>query len=534
MPRRARQVQAEDDAPIPTKIQPSAPNPPLDFTSPQNLFESLIAPMTREDFFSTYWEKKPLLLQGRDPAVQSYYRSLFLLEDLKHASGQGIYYGRDVNLCKCKDGKKVLLPKRGKAGYSDIMKEFQKSRATVQFHQPQRYNDNLWHIMEKLECFFGALVGCNVYITPSESQGLPAHHDDVEVFILQVEGEKHWRLYEPIIPLAREYDVAPVEKVTTPTHEFLLKEGDLLYFPRGVIHQADTPASCPHSTHVTISTYQNTSWADYLQDLMPSLLHDAGKENVNFRSGLPQQQLLFSDSANARCTLAGLLKELAKRIEGGCPLRSCEMLRDFMGHRLPPYTKAGSQEEKNTSTKISNKIPNLNSTIQLRYKDYAAITVDHVPKMLDPAEELMIYVFHAVNNNRECHMVSDTEESPPVNGLRFPLSHMNALKAIWENRPLLVKDLPLESDRDKENLAISLWTEGLVQNIHTEGYQFPQFYSRSADSSADSDESIPTVIELAAFHQLNRFPAMQQAFQHGARLKDASGEQLVPTFPNYL
>lgn len=33
--------------------------------------------------------------------------------------------------------------------------------------------------------------------------------------------------------------------------------GDLLYFPRGTIHQADTPLGVSHSTHVTISTYQN-------------------------------------------------------------------------------------------------------------------------------------------------------------------------------------------------------------------------------------------------------------------------------------
>lgn len=48
-------------------------------------------------------------------------------------------------------------------------------------------------------------------------------HLSFQVFILQVEGEKHWRLYEPIVPLAREYDVAPVDKVKTPTHDFLLK-----------------------------------------------------------------------------------------------------------------------------------------------------------------------------------------------------------------------------------------------------------------------------------------------------------------------
>ena len=29
-----------------------------------------------------------------------------------------------------------------------------------------------------------------------------------------------------------------------------------MYFPRGTIHHADTPTGVPHSTHITISTYQ--------------------------------------------------------------------------------------------------------------------------------------------------------------------------------------------------------------------------------------------------------------------------------------
>ncbi|XP_075053129.1 ribosomal oxygenase 2 isoform X2 [Mixophyes fleayi] len=470
MSRRERQVEAED-ATSPSKKPRHQPDvPPLDFTTPRSLFQSLIAPITSEEFFTTYWEKKRLLIQQRSPQVGSYYQSLFPMKDLRHASSKGIFYGRDVNMCKCKHGKKVVLQRRGKANYLEILKDFRRSKATIQFHQPQRFNDKLWHIMEKLECFFGTLVGCNVYITPSESQGLPPHHDDVEVFILQVEGEKHWRLYKPITPLAREYDVVPPDVVITQTHDILLKEGDMLYFPRGVIHQADTPASSSHSTHVTISTYQNTTWVDYLQDLMPPLLNDAAMDDVELRKGIPLQQLLLLDPSSAAKTLTGLLSNITKRIEGRCQLRSSEMLRDFMVHRLPPYVEIGSSLylEKSRDDMKSDDPPNINSTIKLQYQDYAAIAIDKVPKMLNPKEELMAYVIHALRNERKTHMISDNEGSPPVNGLRFPLTHMNALKAIWENETVRVKDLPLESDHDKENLVLSLWTEGLLENVPAE------------------------------------------------------------------
>jgi lysine-specific demethylase/histidyl-hydroxylase NO66 len=36
-----------------------------------------------------------------------------------------------------------------------------------------------------------------MYLTPPGTQGFAPHYDDVEVFILQLEGKKRWRLYEP-------------------------------------------------------------------------------------------------------------------------------------------------------------------------------------------------------------------------------------------------------------------------------------------------------------------------------------------------
>ena len=49
--------------------------------------------------------------------------------------------------------------------------------------------------MELLESYFGNLVGCNGYLTPAKSQGLAAHWDDIDAFILQTEGKKHWQIY---------------------------------------------------------------------------------------------------------------------------------------------------------------------------------------------------------------------------------------------------------------------------------------------------------------------------------------------------
>lgn len=36
------------------------------------------------------------------------------------------------------------------------------------------------------------------YLTPPDSQGFAPHYDDIEAFVLQLEGKKHWRLYNPL------------------------------------------------------------------------------------------------------------------------------------------------------------------------------------------------------------------------------------------------------------------------------------------------------------------------------------------------
>ncbi|GLD47301.1 bifunctional lysine-specific demethylase and histidyl-hydroxylase MINA isoform X2, partial [Lates japonicus] len=344
--RKAKTVKrwSSDDEQLPPKlsrVKQSEMPPLLCFDSPVSLFESLIQPMGREVFFREYWEKKPLHLQRSDSSTASYYQSLFQLSDLYSLCSQGMEYYRDVNIVRCTNGKKEVLNKEGQVKSSVLTKYLAQNKATIQFHQPQRFKDELWRIQEKLECFFGALVGSNVYITPQESQGLPAHYDDVEVFILQLEGQKQWLLYSPTVPLAAEYSVESGERIGSPTHDIILKAGDLLYFPRGTIHQAKTPPGVDHSTHLTLSTYQRMSWGDMLLDVFPSLLCDSSRTDISLREGVPRRLLLgSSEDLDTSRRLASVLRSLADEMETGkLGVHSTHMKKDFIMNRLPPYSQ---------------------------------------------------------------------------------------------------------------------------------------------------------------------------------------------------
>lgn len=434
---------------------------PLCFNSPVSLFESLIQPMGTEQFFREYWEKKPLHLQRSDPSTASYYQSLFQLSDLQSLCSNNLEYYRDINVVRCINGKKKVLNKQGQVKNSALCKNFVQNKATIQFHQPQRFKDELWKIQEKLECFFGALVGSNVYITPQESQGLPPHYDDVEVFILQLEGQKHWRLYSPTVPLAAEYSVESEERIGSPTHDIVLKAGDLLYFPRGTIHQAETPAGVDHSTHLTLSTYQRMSLGDLLLDIFPSLLCDRSKSEVSLRQGIPRRLLLGnSEGLDTARLLAARFRSLADEMETGMQeVTSTHMKRDFIMNRLPPY----SQQELLTP---SGKIPALEDMVCLRFKDHMVITVEPSQERTDEATELVISVLHSLKNQRESHMMGEScDEQDGLNiswGLQFPLSHLQALRQLQQAEQLAVDQLQLPTQEAKLSLVLALWSENLL------------------------------------------------------------------------
>src|SRR5207244_11533076 len=80
----------------------------------------------------------------------------------------------------------------------------------------------------------------NMYLTPAGAQGFGPHFDDHDVFIVQIEGYKRWRLYESArkLPLKFEDLIVPRERLVGPVEEVRLEPGDLLYLPPGFVHEA--------------------------------------------------------------------------------------------------------------------------------------------------------------------------------------------------------------------------------------------------------------------------------------------------------
>ena len=116
-----------------------------------------------------------------------------------------------------------------------------------------------WHpaalYCRALEAALRCPVQANAYYTPGSAQGFAVHHDTHDVLILQVAGDKLWRVYEPVLELPlKEQRWSPAHgDLGEPVLEVTLKAGDTLYLPRGWPHEALT--SDESSLHLTIGLH---------------------------------------------------------------------------------------------------------------------------------------------------------------------------------------------------------------------------------------------------------------------------------------
>ncbi|MEW1955498.1 cupin domain-containing protein [Terrabacter sp. NPDC080008] len=106
----------------------------------------------------------------------------------------------------------------------------------------------------------GHPVQANAYVTPSQNTGFSDHYDVHDVFVLQMGGEKRWRVRPPVheSPLRdqpwTDHRVAVQEAARRPAeHEFTLRPGDVLYLPRGWLHSATALGGV--STHLTLGVH---------------------------------------------------------------------------------------------------------------------------------------------------------------------------------------------------------------------------------------------------------------------------------------
>ena len=357
-----------------------------------------------------------------------------------------------------------------------------------------------------VQLFLGILYSISIaYLTPggTENQGFAPHYDDIEAFILQLEGYKHWKVYPPMskaetLPResSRDFTEKDMEDIE-PVIDVELGPGDCLYMPRGWIHEANTCRSKHHSLHLTVSANQNWSWVDFLENIMPEALEAAATKSTSLRSGLPRNFLNYMGTMHEQADMNSddtpeALKQLALKVEETDEekqedldkkrivklqekfkaeakkkiMRVCkealamvtvgcdQIAKRFLSDRLPPFfTPHELSFTSDNRAENGGKIwPN--TMVRLAKPGIAHLVVE--------GDKAVLY--HSADNSRVYQEV-------PLSPLEFEIDDAPALEALLttvEPHWICVQDLIHGDIEDKMDIAQSLYDEGILAMFQEE------------------------------------------------------------------
>ena len=183
---------------------------------------------------------------------------------------------------------------------------------TVVFQGLHRLWPPLIELAGALTSELGHPVQVNAYITPPSSQGFSAHYDVHDVFVLQVAGEKRWRIHEPVHeaplrdqPWADRRAAVEARAAEDPVIDAVLRPGDALYLPRGYLHAAEALGGV--SCHLTVGVHPVTR-----HHVLEALLALAA-DDPQLRASLPMG-VDVGDPAAVEDDVAATVEALTERL----------------------------------------------------------------------------------------------------------------------------------------------------------------------------------------------------------------------------
>ncbi|XP_028413125.1 ribosomal oxygenase 2-like [Dendronephthya gigantea] len=380
----------------------------LSFDGPEQCIRSLIYPTKLEDFFAKYWEKEPLFVSRKDNDYFKGFPTKVKLEEI--GKKEHLEWDKDLFLSQVDNGEEIL-DAEGEATVHKIQK-YLKEKLTIVFDKPHRFQEELYHLLQLLEEYFGCLLYCSLEVHSENAYKRKPCYNGKEAFILQIEGKKRWCLYEPIQKLAfLDCEDLKQDEIGGVTHEFILEPGDLLYFPRGTVFQAHS-LNDEVSGHIEIQLYEEHTWGHFMSNILDKAINEALKKDVAFREALPTNFLSYMEFGKKEISNDDLMDDATNQANGApkatvpkiskADLENQELfkgnlqrLTSLVGQYLDPHwgadaffgkdfiTKrlAPSQVLKEEQSDKDETPPSDKSVVQMKHRNYMRIT------KYDPGED---------------------------------------------------------------------------------------------------------------------------------------------------
>lgn len=139
----------------------------------------------------------------------------------------------------------------------DRLYEMMSKGATVVLNRIELVSPIVRDVCTEIGRFVGAQTTSNAYACLGGQPATNVHWDTHDVFVLQIGGSKHWRIYEPTHPLPISSQVSNDRKdelPSAPVIDEILQAGDALYVPRGWWHKVE-PVAGSDTLHLTVAIH---------------------------------------------------------------------------------------------------------------------------------------------------------------------------------------------------------------------------------------------------------------------------------------
>ena len=317
-------------------------------------FADLIAPISEEEFFAEYHDKKPLHIPAAAPDKLDDVMTWETLSEILNMTA--IWSPSNLRLfldTEAIPAEKYCRPAIDRNHQQTMQPDSERVISWLQRGASIVANDidtltpGLAAATNALEARLGAKVQSNLYCSWETHQAFPTHFDTHEVFALHVAGEKVWNIYEGRLenPIANDA-YKNVDDAFNEKHRGALKEvvtlrpGDVLYIPRGQYH--DALASSEGCIHLSLGVTHVIGI-----DVM-TLLFEHALADPAIRSNIP---LMGTGDAARKAWIDNLVDTVAKIGKSEAFQSSIAPLHDdFHYHRggfdLPGDALSGDAEER--------------------------------------------------------------------------------------------------------------------------------------------------------------------------------------------
>ena len=262
----------------------------------------LLAPHDLQHFLDHTWERTHLHVRGRPDEARA---SLVTLAAVDALLTTRVNRHPDVSVVNTRDPIESddYTDANGLVDPIRVARLFA-AGATIIINNLDQQSPGVRALVSHLESELGIHAQANLYLTPGGAQGFAAHYDSHDVVLVQVIGQKQWRLYDSPkgLPMRGERFDPAATKPGERTDELLLQPGDVLYIPRGLMHDAVAVDDGP-SMHITVGLHA-FRWSEVLLEALAAL----ALVDPAMRAGLPLGALTPSaDPAAVRTAMRAIV-----------------------------------------------------------------------------------------------------------------------------------------------------------------------------------------------------------------------------------